>query len=115
MVKIEWLEVGSGRVGTIDIGEASRGFYDWTPTAAAGLMAGRSYTIIVSSYTNTNLQDQSDAPFVLRASVAEVPTVTVVTPAPGEAWFVDSRKSFTWSTSNVSGHGAHEYPFNQCY
>ncbi len=101
MVKIQWVEIINQNVGTINILDANRGYYDWTPTAAVGIVPGQTYTILVTSMSNPRVNDQSDNTFTIKPSVTQVPTVRVISPKLGEIWVKSNTKKVTWTTTNV--------------
>ncbi len=101
MVKIQWVEIINQNVGTINILDASRGYYDWTPTAAVGIVPGQTYTILITSMSNPRVNDQSDNTFTIKPSVTQVPTVRVISPKLGEIWVKSNTKKVTWTTTNV--------------
>ena len=78
---------------------ANDGAFAWT--VPANLTLGDNYTIRVTSLADTQVRDDSDAPFAV--STLNPPVLTVVAPNGGEIWQRGQSYDVTWTAADVAG------------
>jgi len=94
---------GGTMLGSIAWNIPNTGSYSWTINNIGGtpIQAGNDYKVLVRSFDNHSIEDQSNSNFSITSDVTG--SITVNTPNGGESWQIGSSHNITWNSTGVSG------------
>jgi 5-hydroxyisourate hydrolase-like protein (transthyretin family) len=101
-VKIQLYKSGSASstvVSSTPIGSGGQGSYAWTLSNA--LAEGSTYTIKISSVSNSDCYDTSDAYFTINST--KITALTLNSPNGGESWQAGTSHTISWSYTGDPG------------
>jgi len=95
---------GGTMLGSIAWNVPNTGNYSWTINDIAGtpIQPGNDYTVLVRSFNDHSIQDESDADFTINSPSASC-SINVITPTGGENWQKGTTHNVTWNSSGVTG------------